>query len=76
MCMLDSGIYPRETLIDWADTYSLSNWIITLDLYCASSMEIGLFGSCFFFGYLCSCLIFPPLADMFGRKKFVIAVCV
>ena len=66
----------RADYIDWTYKYSLSNWIISLDLFCASSFEIGLFGSCFFLGYLSSCLVFPPLADMYGRKKFVIAVCV
>jgi MFS family permease len=46
-----------------------------LDLYCSSSFEIGLYGSMFFFGYLISCVVFPPLADVYGRKKFVIGVC-
>jgi len=49
---------------------------LTLGLHCAPAYEIGLFGSCFFFGYLCSCLVFPPLADLYGRKPFVIGVCV
>lgn len=66
----------REDYIDWSNKYSLRNWIIRLDLYCGSSFEIGFFGSCFFIGYLSSCLIFPPLADVYGRKIFVIAVCV
>jgi MFS family permease len=47
-----------------------------MDLYCASSFEIGLYGSMFFIGYLFSCVIFPPLADVYGRKNFVIAVCI
>lgn len=47
---------------------------MTLKLACASSFEIGFFGSCFFIGYISSCLVFPPLADKFGRKKFIIAV--
>lgn len=45
-----------------------------LDLFCASSFEIGFFGSCFFLGYISSCLVFPPLADKYGRKRFIIAV--
>ena len=67
---------PRENYIDWTDKYSLKNWIITLDLFCGSSFDIGLFGSCFFIGYLTSCMIFPPLADVYGRKMFVIGVCI
>ena len=54
--------------------YSLKNWITKLGLTCKSSFEIGFFGSCFFLGYISSCLIFPPLADKYGRKKFIIAV--
>jgi len=65
----------RANYIDWSNKYSLKNWIISLDLFCASSFEIGLFGSCFFLGFLSSCLVFPPLADIYGRKRFVIAVC-
>ena len=49
---------------------------MTLNLYCSSSFEIGLFGSLFFFGYLSSCLVFPPMADIYGRKIFVIIVCI
>ena len=41
---------------------------------CSSGFQIGFFGSCFFLGYISSCLIFPPLADHFGRKNFIIAV--
>jgi MFS family permease len=76
MCILDTVRYPRETLIDWSNPYSLNNWVNQIDLYCASSFEIGLFGSMFFFGYLISCVVFPPLADVYGRKPFVIAVCI
>ena len=43
-------------------------------MFCSSSIEIGFFGSCFFIGYISSCLVFPPLADKYGRKKFIIAV--
>lgn len=73
--MNDESVNAEE-LIDWTSNYSLNNWIVQLGLYCVPAYEIGLFGSCFFFGYLCSCLVFPPLADMYGRKPFVIAVCI
>ncbi len=47
-----------------------------MNLHCASSFDIGFFGSCFFLGYISSCLVFPPLADSFGRKKFIVAVLI
>lgn len=75
MCLVDPK-YPKASLIDWSNHQSLRNWIISLDLYCASSFQVGLFGSLFFFGYLIACAIFPPLADIYGRKRFVIGVCI
>jgi MFS family permease len=60
--------------VDWTHKYSLRNWIISLNLFCATTFEIGFFGSCFFLGYISSCLVFPPLADKHGRKIFIIAV--
>lgn len=60
--------------IDWSHRYSLKNWITQLNLYCSPSFEIGFFGSCFFLGYLSSCLVFPPMADRFGRKIFILIV--
>jgi len=66
----------RNDYIDWSNKYSLHNWITSLDLHCGSSFEIGIFGSLFFLGYLSSCLVFPPLADQYGRKLFVIIVVV
>ena len=52
----------------------MHNWITNLGLICGSGFQIGFFGSCFFLGYISSCLIFPPLADHYGRKKFIVAV--
>ena len=34
------------------------------------SLVIGFFGSYEFFGQLVACLVFPPLADLFGRRIF------
>lgn len=73
ICKAEAG-KPIEEYIDWTHKYSLVNWILQLDLFCAPSFEIGFFGSCFFMGYICSCLVFPPLADKHGRKIFIIAV--
>eukprot|EP00347_Sterkiella_histriomuscorum_P001230 403372829 len=65
-----------KTLINTDHKYSLLNWIERFDLECGQKFEIGLFGSMFFLGYISSCLIFPPLADAYGRKKFAVGVCV
>jgi len=37
-------------------------------LACYSSVTIGFIGSSYFIGWACTLLIFPPLADMIGRK--------
>ena len=66
----------RQWDIDWSSSYSLQNWMHLLDLHCSTSFEIGLFGSLYFAGYLTACAIFPPLADKYGRKIFIILVCV
>jgi len=64
-----------KTMIDYDHRYSLFNWISRFDLECGMKFEIGLFGSMFFLGYISSCLIFPPLADAYGRKRFAVGVC-
>jgi MFS family permease len=65
-----------KSMIDVDHKYSLNNWIERFDLECGAKWEIGLFGSMFFLGYISSCLIFPPLADAYGRKKFAVGVCI
>ena len=50
---------------------SLRNWITRLNLDCSGdTLVISLFGSYEFFGQLVACLVFPPLADLFGRRIF------
>lgn len=74
ICTADPKLLHWE--VDYSNKYSLNNWISHLDMHCASSFEIGLFGSLFFGGYLVSCAIFPSLADKYGRKIFTIMACV
>ena len=62
--------------VDWTSSYSLENWFVLLDIHCASSFEVGLFGSLYFAGFLLSSALIPPFADKYGRKFFVIIVCV
>lgn len=60
-----------ESQVDWNDPLSLRNWITRLNLDCSGdALIISLFGSYEFFGQLVACLVFPPLADLFGRKLF------
>jgi MFS family permease len=50
---------------------SLRNWITRLNLDCSGdAIVISLFGSYEFFGQLVACIVFPPLADLFGRRTF------
>ena len=44
-------------------------------MHCASSFEIGLFGSLYFAGYLISSAIMPFFADRYGRKTLIIGGC-
>lgn len=60
-----------ESQVDWQNQYSLRNWITRLNLDCrGDALIISLFGSYEFFGQLVACMVFPPLADLFGRKLF------
>lgn len=68
--------YLNKWEVDYSSRFSLNNWLSLLDMHCSSSLEIGLFGTLFFAGYLVSCAVFPPMADKYGRKIFTIAVCV
>lgn len=57
--------------MDWSDAYSLHNWITRLNLDCrGDALIISLFGSYEFFGQLVACIVFPLLADLFGRRFF------
>jgi hypothetical protein len=60
-----------ESQVDWSDQYSLRNWITRLNLDCrGDTLIISLFGSYEFFGQLVACIVFPLLADLFGRRLF------
>jgi MFS family permease len=61
---------PDYDLTHYKDGESkpLHNWTEKLDLACVSDYKIGLIGSSYFIGWVCTLLIFPGLADYFGRK--------
>ena len=54
--------------VDYSNKTSLHNWVEQLDLVCVSDTKIGLIGSMFFAGWASTCLVLPPLADIYGRK--------
>jgi len=54
--------------IDWTDPDSLHNWVEKLDLTCQPSWKIGMLGSAFFIGWICTILIIPRQSDTKGRK--------
>lgn len=54
--------------------FSISNWMTELRLECRSKTYLGLFGGCYFIGYVQSMLISQPIVDSIGRKwSFVLA---
>ncbi|CDW73543.1 organic cation [Stylonychia lemnae] len=56
--------------VDYQDVLSMDNWIDRLQMHCSEGYLIGLFGSMEFIGTSIAALIFPPLADTYGRKYF------
>lgn len=65
----DEGAF--ESQVDWSNEYSLRNWITRLNLDCSGdALIVGFFGSYEFIGQLVACIIFPPLADLYGRRIF------
>ena len=56
--------------------HSLDNWISMMDLYCVDKYWIGLLGSSYYSGFLIGSALFMNLADRYGRRPCVIAVCI
>ena len=57
--------------IDWMNSQSLNNWIQYLNLRCSNGWEIGMFGSCFFFGYVVGIFFLAKRGDTIGRIKML-----
>ena len=62
-----------EHRIDYNNPESLDNLFVKLNLECESHSAIGNIGSAFFVGVVIGCFFVPRLADLYGRKRFVIA---
>ena len=80
LCPVGSGGYTscsREEACDqypgqYQLEYSLYNWNDAFDLECASKSRLGLIGSIFFIGWMLGALVFPRLADLWGRKPIIL----
>ena len=60
---------PKERYkADENDPQSLDNWVDQYDLLCEPKWKIGLLGSVFFSGVICTVILVPWLADKYGRK--------
>lgn len=53
--------------VESEDEY-IDNWIEQYDLLCEPKWKIGLIGSTYFFGLICTIIILPCIADKKGRK--------
>ena len=62
-----------EHRVDYNEVSSLDNWFEMLDLACASPNAIGMIGSALFLGMACGCLVIPRFADLYGRRKLILA---
>jgi MFS family permease len=51
---------------------SLDNWVSRLNLHCRESYLLGIFSSIEMFGFLICCVVFAPMSDVYGRKKFTL----
>jgi len=49
----------------------LSNWMQQMNLECADSYQIGMFGTAIYASEVISNVILPPIADKYGRRLFV-----
>ena len=49
--------------VDWNNPESLHNWVETLDMACATKIQVSFLGSGFFMGWVFALLIAPRIAD-------------
>ena len=63
-----------EHRIDFDRPENLKNYYVALGLECEQNSSVGKIGSSFFVGFMLANLILPRLADLNGRKTYVV-VC-
>ena len=66
ICADDKRIVNFEP--DYSNANSLDNWVMRLNLTCASKFHKGALGSAFFFGWVLTLLWMPRLGDILGRS--------
>ena len=55
----------------------IDNWEEKFELTCEPKFKVGLFGTFFFIGVVSTLLVYPPLADKYGRKWiFIISMII
>jgi len=54
------------------DDLNLDNWFTRLNFQTVESWKIGMIGALYFIGYIAGSTYFPRLADIYGRKLFVV----
>jgi len=64
-----------EFWIDRDNLRSINNWSEQIGLICRPSWQIGLLGSAFFAGWVCTILWVAPLASTYGRVRIFFVNC-
>ena len=57
---------------DTSDPEYIDNWVEKFDLLCKPKSRLGLFGLYFFIGIISTIIVFPKIADMYGRREMFI----
>jgi putative MFS transporter len=58
--------------IDFANEFTLDNWITKYNLLCAPKSKLAIFGSLMLFGFFFGSVFFVRIGDKLGRKKVVL----
>ena len=65
----DLNVISYEPNMALSDSYD--NWVDRFDLTCASKSKIGLIGSAYFMGLICTMVFIPRISDLYGRVKMI-----
>lgn len=55
--------------VDYENEFTIHNFVTEYQLTCESKLYISMFQSAFFIGAAAGSFIFPPLSDIYGRRK-------
>ena len=65
----DPNVISFKPNMALSDSYD--NWVDRFDLTCASKSKIGLIGSAYFMGLICTMVFIPRVSDLYGRVKMI-----